>query len=305
MKVKILIPLLAATLIVILIVILFVSFMVYKSYIKKQIEQKEITLPIAQIVPGKLPQNPFITERVITERVITERDVFRIKKQYFYTAKYLSMSAGDAEITIDPQKDKNEIIISANIKSSWTISSVYTLDAELVTRMDAKSFVPLISTLSRADTFSKIKRQTVFNYMDNKIQYIEKGFRVHKGDYTREESKPLNTLFFDELSALFLLGFVELTPNSTITIPVVSNIRLYSVKLKIGELKDMELPNFGKLKVLETTAEITKEGAPVSFGDVKLFISPSYNNIPVILTGKLQNKKFKLGEITIMLNKIK
>ena len=300
MKVKILIPLLAATLIVILIVILFVSFMVYKSYIKKQIEQKEITLPIAQIVPGKLPQNPFITERVITER-----DVFRIKKQYFYTAKYLSMSAGDAEITIDPQKDKNEIIISANIKSSWTISSVYTLDAELVTRMDAKSFVPLISTLSRADTFSKIKRQTVFNYMDNKIQYIEKGFRVHKGDYTREESKPLNTLFFDELSALFLLGFVELTPNSTITIPVVSNIRLYSVKLKIGELKDMELPNFGKLKVLETTAEITKEGAPVSFGDVKLFISPSYNNIPVILTGKLQNKKFKLGEITIMLNKIK
>lgn len=301
MKVKILIPLLAAT----LIVILFVSFMVYKSYIKKQIEQKEITLPIAQIVPGKLPQNPFITERVITERVITERDVFRIKKQYFYTAKYLSMSAGDAEITIDPQKDKNEIIISANIKSSWTISSVYTLDAELVTRMDAKSFVPLISTLSRADTFSKIKRQTVFNYMDNKIQYIEKGFRVHKGDYTREESKPLNTLFFDELSALFLLGFVELTPNSTITIPVVSNIRLYSVKLKIGELKDMELPNFGKLKVLETTAEITKEGALVSFGDVKLFISPSYNNIPVILTGKLQNKKFKLGEITIMLNKIK
>ena len=300
MKVKILIPLLAATLIVILIVILVVSFMVYKSYIKKQIEQKEITLPIAQIVPGKLPQNPFITERVITER-----DVFRIKKQYFYTAKYLSMSAGDAEITIDPQKDKNEIMISANIKSSWTISSVYTLDAELVTRMDAKSFVPLISTLSRADTFSKIKRQTVFNYMDNKIQYIEKGFRVHKGDYTREESKPLNTLFFDELSALFLLGFVELTPNSTITIPVVSNIRLYSVKLKIGELKDMELPNFGKLKVLETTAEITKEGAPVSFGDVKLFISPSYNNIPVILTGKLQNKKFKLGEITIMLNKIK
>jgi hypothetical protein len=141
--------------------------------------------------------------------------------------------------------------------------------------------------------------------MDNKIQYIEKGFRVHKGDYTREESKPLNTLFFDELSALFLLGFVELTPNSTITIPVVSNIRLYSVKLKIGELNDMELPNFGKLKVLETTAEITKEGAPVSFGDVKLFLSPSYNNIPVMVTGKLQNKKLKLGEITVMLNEIK
>ena len=278
-----------------LIVILVICFWFYKGYLRRQIQEIEITLPPAQIVPEKLPQNPFITER----------DVFRTKKQYFYKVKYLGVSAGDAEITVDPQKDKNEIVISANIKSSSTISSVYTLDAELVTRMDAKSFVPLISTLSLVDTFSKRKRQTVFNYMDNKIQYLEKGFRVNKGDYTKEESKPLNTPIFDELSALFLLEFVELTPNSTITIPVVSNIRLYSVKLKIGELKGMELPNLGKLKVLETTAEITKEGAPVSFGDVKLFISPSYNNIPVILTGKLQNKKFKLGEITIMLNEIK
>ena len=278
-----------------LIVILVICFWFYKGYLRRQIQEIEITLPPAQIVPEKLPQNPFTTER----------DVFRTKKQYFYKVKYLGVSAGDAEITVDPQKDKNEIVISANIKSSSTISSVYTLDAELVTRMDAKSFVPLISTLSLVDTFSKRKRQTVFNYMDNKIQYLEKGFRVNKGDYTKEESKPLNTPIFDELSALFLLEFVELTPNSTITIPVVSNIRLYSVKLKIGELKDMELPNLGKLKVLETTAEITKEGAPVSFGDVKLFISPSYNNIPVILTGKLQNKKFKLGEITIMLNEIK
>lgn len=291
MKLKILIPLIAASLIVILVI----CFWFYKGYLRRQIQEIEITLPPAQIVPEKLPQNPFTTER----------DVFRTKKQYFYKVKYLGVSAGDAEITVDPQKDKNEIVISANIKSSSTISSVYTLDAELVTRMDAKSFVPLISTLSLVDTFSKRKRQTVFNYMDNKIQYLEKGFRVNKGDYTKEESKPLNTPIFDELSALFLLEFVELTPNSTITIPVVSNIRLYSVKLKIGELKDMELPNLGKLKVLETTAEITKEGAPVSFGDVKLFISPSYNNIPVILTGKLQNKKFKLGEITIMLNEIK
>ena len=291
MKLKILIPLIAASLIVILVI----CFWFYKGYLRRQIQEIEITLPPAQIVPEKLPQNPFTTER----------DVFRTKKQYFYKVKYLGVSAGDAEITVDPQKDKNEIVISANIKSSSTISSVYTLDAELVTRMDAKSFVPLISTLSLADTFSKRKRQTVFNYMDNKIQYLEKGFRVNKGDYTKEESKPLNTPIFDELSALFLLEFVELTPNSTITIPVVSNIRLYSVKLKIGELKGMELPNLGKLKVLETTAEITKEGAPVSFGDVKLFISPSYNNIPVILTGKLQNKKFKLGEITIMLNEIK
>lgn len=291
MKLKILIPLIAASLIVILVI----CFWFYKGYLRRQIQEIEITLPPAQIVPEKLPQNPFITER----------DVFRTKKQYFYKVKYLGVSAGDAEITVDPQKDKNEIVISANIKSSSTISSVYTLDAELVTRMDAKSFVPLISTLSLVDTFSKRKRQTVFNYMDNKIQYLEKGFRVNKGDYTKEESKPLNTPIFDELSALFLLEFAKLTPNSTITIPVVSNIRLYSVKLKIGELKDMELPNFGKLKVFETTAEITKEGAPVSFGDVKLFISPSYNNIPVILTGKLQNKKFKLGEITIMLNEIK
>lgn len=291
MKLKILIPLIAASLIVILVI----CFWFYKGYLRRQIQEIEITLPPAQIVPEKLPQNPFTTER----------DVFRTKKQYFYKVKYLGVSAGDAEITVDPQKDKNEIVISANIKSSSTISSVYTLDAELVTRMDAKSFVPLISTLSLVDTFSKRKRQTVFNYMDNKIQYLEKGFRVNKGDYTKEESKPLNTPIFDELSALFLLEFVELTPNSTITIPVVSNIRLYSVKLKIGELKGMELPNLGKLKVLETTAEITKEGAPVSFGDVKLFISPSYNNIPVILTGKLQNKKFKLGEITIMLNEIK
>ena len=291
MKLKILIPLIAASLIVILVI----CFWFYKGYLRRQIQEIEITLPPAQIVPEKLPQNPFITER----------DVFRTKKQYFYKVKYLGVSAGDAEITVDPQKDKNEIVISANIKSSSTISSVYTLDAELVTRMDAKSFVPLISTLSLVDTFSKRKRQTVFNYMDNKIQYLEKGFRVNKGDYTKEESKPLNTPIFDELSALFLLEFAKLTPNSTITIPVVSNIRLYSVKLKIGELKGMELPNLGKLKVLETTAEITKEGAPVSFGDVKLFISPSYNNIPVILTGKLQNKKFKLGEITIMLNEIK
>jgi hypothetical protein len=291
LKLKILIPLIAASLIVILVI----CFWFYKGYLRRQIQEIEITLPPAQIVPEKLPQNPFTTER----------DVFRTKKQYFYKVKYLGVSAGDAEITVDPQKDKNEIVISANIKSSSTISSVYTLEAELVTRMDAKSFVPLISTLSLVDTFSKRKRQTVFNYMDNKIQYLEKGFRVNKGDYTKEESKPLNTPIFDELSALFLLEFVELTPNSTITIPVVSNIRLYSVKLKIGELKGMELPNLGKLKVLETTAEITKEGAPVSFGDVKLFISPSYNNIPVILTGKLQNKKFKLGEITIMLNEIK
>jgi len=291
LKLKILIPLIAASLIVILVI----CFWFYKGYLRRQIQEIEITLPPAQIVPEKLPQNPFTTER----------DVFRTKKQYFYKVKYLGVSAGDAEITVDPQKDKNEIVISANIKSSSTISSVYTLDAELVTRMDAKSFVPLISTLSLVDTFSKRKRQTVFNYMDNKIQYLEKGFRVNKGDYTKEESKPLNTPIFDELSALFLLEFAKLTPNSTITIPVVSNIRLYSVKLKIGELKDMELPNLGKRKVLETTAEITKEGAPVSFGDVKLFISPSYNNIPVILTGKLQNKKFKLGEITIMLNEIK
>ena len=291
MKLKILIPLIAASLIVILVI----CFWFYKGYLRRQIQEIEITLPPAQIVPEKLPQNPFTTER----------DVFRTKKQYFYKVKYLGVSAGDAEITVDPQKDKNEIVISANIKSSSTISSVYTLDAELVTRMDAKSFVPLISTLSLVDTFSKRKRQTVFNYMDNKIQYLEKGFRVNKGDYTKEESKPLNTPIFDELSALFLLEFVELTPNSTITIPVVSNIRLYSVKLKIGELKGMELPNLGKLKVLETTAEITKEGAPVSFGDVKLFLSPSYNNIPVMVTGKLETKKLKLGEITVMLNEIK
>jgi hypothetical protein len=291
LKLKILIPLIAASLIVILVI----CFWFYKSYLRKQIQEIEITLPPAQIVPEKLPQNPFTTER----------DVFRTKKQYFYKVKYLGVSAGDAEITVDPQKDKNEIVISANTKTSWTISSVYTLEAELVTRMDAKSFVPLISTLSLVDTFSKRKRQTVFNYMDKKIQYLEKGFRVNKGGYTREESKPLNTPIFDELSALFLLEFAKLTPNSTITIPVVSNIRLYIVKLKIGELKDMELPNLGKLKVLETTAEITKEGAPVSFGDVKLFLSPSYNNIPVMVTGKLETKKLKLGEITVMLNEIK
>ncbi len=291
MKLKILIPLIAASLIVILVI----CFWFYKSYLRRQIQEIEITLPPAQIVSEKLPPNP----------LVTERDVIRTKKQYFYKVKYLGVSAGDAEITVDPQKDKNEIVISANTKTSWTISSVYSVEAELVTRMDAKSFVPLISTLSLVDTFSKLKRQTVFNYMDKKIEYLEKGFRVNKGEYTKEESKPLNTPFFDELSALFLLEFVALTPNSTITIPVVSKIRLYNVKLKIGELKDMELPNFGKLKVLETTAEITKEGAPVSFGDVKLFLSPSYNNIPVILTGKLETKKVKLGEITIMLTEIK
>jgi hypothetical protein len=215
------------------------------------------------------------------------------------------VSAGNAEVTVDPQKDKNEIVISAKTKTSWAISSVYTLEAELVTRMDAKSFLPLISTLSLVDTFSKRKRQTVFNYADKKIQYLEKGFRVKKGDYTKEESKPLNTPFFDELSAYFLLESAKLTPNSTITIPVVSNIRLYSVKLKIGGLKDIELPNIGKLQVLETTAEITKEAAPVTFGDFKVFISPSYNNIPVMLIGKLETKKLKLGEVTVTLNEIK
>ncbi len=267
----------------------------YKAYLRRQIQEIEITLPPAQIVHEKLPQNPFTTER----------DVFRTKKQYFYKIKYLGISAGDAEITVDPQKDKNEIVISANTKTSWAISSVYTLEAELVTRMDAKSFVPLISTLSLADTFSKRKRQTFFNYRDKKIQYLEKSFRVSKGDYTREESKPLNTPIFDELSTLVLLEFAKLTPNSTITIPVVSKIRLYIVKLKIGELKDMELPNLGKLKALETTVEITKEGIPVSFGDVKVFLSPSYNNIPVMVTGKLETKKIKLGEMTVMLNEIK
>ena len=280
MKLKILIPLIAASLIVILVI----CFWFYKSYLRRQIQEIEITLPPAQIVSEKLPPNP----------LVTERDVIRTKKQYFYKVKYLGVSAGDAEITVDPQKDKNEIVISANTKTSWTISSVYSVEAELVTRMDAKSFVPLISTLSLVDTFSKLKRQTVFNYMDKKIEYLEKGFRVNKGEYTKEESKPLNTPFFDELSALFLLEFVALTPNSTITIPVVSNIRLYNVKLKIGELKDMELPNFGKLKVLETTAEITKEGAPVSFGDVKSFSHPPTTIFPL---SRPENWKLKRSSL--------
>jgi hypothetical protein len=164
----------------------------------------------------------------------------------------------------------------------------------------------LISTLSMVDTFSKRKRQTVFNYADKKIQYLEKGFRIKKGEYTKEGFKPLDTPFFDELSAFFLLESVKLTPNSTMTIPVVSNIRLYSVKVKLGELKDIELPNIGKLQALETTAEITKEAvASASFGDFRLFISPSYNNIPVMLIGKLETKKLKLGEIMVVLNEIK
>jgi hypothetical protein len=295
LKLKILIPLIAASLIVFLVI----CFWFYKGHLRRQIQEIEITLPPAQIVPENLPQN--LPQNLFT----TEREVFRTKKQYFYKVKYLGVSAGEAEITVDPQKDKNEIVISANTKTSWAVSSVYTLEAELVTRMDAKSLVPLISTLSMVDTFSKRKGQSVFNYMEKKIQYLEKGFKVKKGDYTREESKPLNAPIFDELSALFLLEFAKLTPNSTITIPVVSNIRRYIVKLKIGELKDMELPNLGKLKVFETTAEITKEGAPVSFGDVKLFLSPSYGNIPVRVTGKLETKKLKLGEITVMLNEIK
>ena len=282
-----------------LILILVICLWFYKSYLRRQIQEVEITLPPAQTVPEKLPeklpQNPFATER----------EVLREKKQYFYKIKYLGVSAGDAEVTVDPQKDKNEIVISANTKTSWAISSVYTLEAKLVTRMDAKSFLPLISTLSLVDTFSKRKRQTIFNYENKKIQYLEKGFRVNKGDYTREESKPLNTPFFDELSAFFLLESAKLTPNSTMTIPVVSKIRLYSVKLKLGELKEIELPNIGKLQALETTAEITKEAAPVSFGDFKLFISPSHNNIPVMLIGKLETKKLKLGEITVVLDEIK
>lgn len=291
MKLKFLIPLIAVSLILILVI----CFWFYKSYLRRQIQEVEITLPPAQIVPEKLPQNPFATGR----------EVSRKKKQYFYKVKYLGVSAGDAEVTVDPQKDKNEIVISAKTKTSWAISSVYTLEAELVTRMDAKSFLPLISTLSLVDTFSKRKRQTVFNYEDKKIQFLEKGFRVKKGDYTKEESKPLDTPFFDELSAYFVLESAKLTPNSIITIPVVSNIRLYNVKLKIGELKDIELPNIGKLQVLETTAEITKEAASVTFGDFKVFISPSYNNIPVMLIGKLETKKLKLGEVTVTLDEIK
>ncbi len=73
MKLKILIPLIAASLIVILVI----CFWFYKSYLRKQIQEIEITLPPAQIVPGKLPQNPFTTER----------DVFRTKKQYFGSSR--------------------------------------------------------------------------------------------------------------------------------------------------------------------------------------------------------------------------
>ena len=119
MKLKFLIPLIAACLILILVICLWF----YKSYLRRQIQEVEITLPPAQTVPEKLPeklpQNPFATER----------EVSRKKRQYFYLVKYLGVSAGGAEITVDPQEDKNEIVISANTKTSWEISSVYTMEA--------------------------------------------------------------------------------------------------------------------------------------------------------------------------------
>jgi hypothetical protein len=278
-------------------VVSIISFVIYKQKIRKQIAAKVIDLPITKISKGKLPDNP----------IIQTKSKFKSSRKYLYKASYLNLQAGEASIEVHPDKEEtpNELRIHAKIKSSQAISSIYSLDAEVDSRIDSKRYIPLLSTLSQTDSFSKMKRQTSFDYSTNKIHYIEKGYRVHRGDYTRELNLPLNKIFFDEISAAFLLRYIEIFPNTSITIPITTNRKFYHVKLNFKRYVDIETRGLGKIQTLETTMEVLKNGKKHHLGQIKAYISPKHGNIPVLVSGKLENKRFKLGEIKISLEEIK
>jgi len=277
--------------------ILIISFFFYRNFIRKKIARKIITLPIAHVETGKFVKNPYFKGLKSLNK----------KRKLVFSAKYMNLNAGTAEITIEPvgKKDPEEVKITSVVKTTPAVASIYSLDAKLVSRIHADGLVPLVSTLTQTDTFSKIKRRTLFDYSINKIHFLEKGFRIHQGDYVRELELPLKGIRFDELSAILLFSQINIVPHSSVSIPVISNRRFYKVTLNFNDYKYIQLPELGRIKALEATATVLKEGKAYPFGDLKTYFSTTHGNIPVLMTGKIKTKKFKLGEIRVALKEIK
>lgn len=281
-----------------IIAFLIISVGVYKFYVKRTIENKQVELPLISLPTDikSAPKNPFVTLGKFDE-----------VKEYTYVVKYMGMDAGIVQVKFEPNIQEGNLKIvklTANVETAKSLAAAYSLKATLVSKVSQEHLLPLEADLNQTDSFSKIKRRTSFDYANKKIHYIEKGFRMHRGDYERVLDLPMDTLWFDELSSALLLRFVTLSEHTTFEVPIVSNRKFYKIRLFLNEKQNLYVENFGNLEVIEATVNIIQDSEILSIGkNVIFYIAPSLGNIPVLMKGKLETHKFKLGEVTITLVK--
>jgi hypothetical protein len=281
-----------------IVILLLIGFIILKSCIIGAVAKKEIDLQNSIIF------SPDVNS--IKNPIATQMDARVAAKTYAFAATYMGLNAGTAKIEIVPPSGEDAsggIKLKATIDSSDAISSLYKLKIQAETILNEKNFIPITLFFSQVKNFSKFKRQMFYDYKNKVIKYKEKGYRTSTGDYEKEWEFPFENVWFDELSTLFIFRFLNLTPGSSVEVPVISSAHKYKLKFIIGNYEKIDLPGFGSIGVLKCSIQNKQDPQQRDNGAIEFYISPENDNMPVLVKAKIVSKKIGMGNIKITMVK--
>lgn len=212
-----------------------------------------------------------------------------------YALSYLGMRVGTAEAEIT---DKTEFEgrpayrIEVRVKSHPVIDLVYKVRDEHTEWLDAEDLKPLRYEKHLREGRKRSSGIQVFDYADGVIRELNPA-----GEILQE--LPLPDKIQDQLSCGYFFRTLEIDPESTVTLPVYADGKIWKMEILLKKTALMKIDGVGLFQALEAEPHIEFQGIFVKKGKIRGWISLDERRIPL----KMETAVPILGKVKAELEK--
>lgn len=210
-------------------------------------------------------------------------------EKFVYDVNWSGIKAGSAEIDATVQGD--ELRIVNTVRSSWLVSSMFSIDDKtesVIPRDGSHHGTPTIFREQLKEGNYKTHKEARFNQHDLTAEIRDFLAKT-------ERNERITPRTYDHLSSIFFLRSAELTPGQSLSFDIYDFKRLWKTEVRVQKGEEVRT-RVGSFKTLKVTSQLSFNGTPARAGNTTLWLSDDSRRIPVRIESKL-----KKGEMTLTL----
>jgi hypothetical protein len=216
---------------------------------------------------------------------VPRRLVLTPGERLVYAVKWLGVPAGQGVLEVKRKRDfegREAYHIVCEARANSLVSSVcYPVEDRTVSTIDVEGCFSRLFQMSKRENRVKQDEYIYFEYDKNRAVYEKRRpgpFQTRAKAFVRIYGKmqdPLSCLYY-----LRTLDTEDLTPGSTVRMPVHTVRRTWALVLKVQRREELDIPGFGKLWTLRIKPIVRFPGIFVRKGGMVVWIEEK-TKIPV------------------------
>jgi len=172
-------------------------------------------------------------------------------------------------------EDEWRLLIRFRTRSNSILSSLYPVDDVVETEIDPETLRPLVFRMNLKEGDHRRNEVTVFDWDAMEARYLKR----HEDKEDETKTYPIKADTRDLVSFMYFMRSTPFRPESEYDFEVMSDEKLYDLKVKSGGYEKIKLDRYDRVKSLRLDPRAKFQGIFVRKGEMRVWVSDDERRI--------------------------